>query len=103
MTDKNKVLNNIENMETQAISLTALDIGTILDALELRQAAWERTVIYFDDGQVDGEIEECADGDEAKTMKDIYTNLINSIRDQSANAEGQKGRRLIHKHSNTKI
>lgn len=77
--------------DKQPISLSVLDVGTVLDALELREESWKRTIIHFEGGTPDGEIqEECTGLTEAETMRDIYTNIIKSIREQITRAEGKE-------------
>ncbi len=64
------------------LKLPDIHVGQILDGLEARREAWERTVIYFQDGVVDGEIEEATDEDEAQGIADLYSKIIASIETQ---------------------
>lgn len=71
-------------MATYRIELDELDIGQLLDGLEIRAESWERTAEYLRSGYVDGDhlVEECSKPEEADGIAAHYRNLIRTIREQ---------------------
>jgi hypothetical protein len=64
--------------------LDSLMLGQILDALEVRREAWEKTSAYFR-GDLDDPffpIEECSDGDEADEIAAFYCRIESELREQ---------------------
>lgn len=66
------------------IELNDLDLGQILDGLEIRAEAWERTAAYHQTGesQPDFIVEECSDAHEAEGIAKHYRSIIAKIRKQ---------------------
>jgi hypothetical protein len=64
------------------IQLDRLDLGQLLDGLELRAESWERTAEYLRSGHVDGDylVEECTKPEEADSIAAHYRAIIASIR-----------------------
>jgi hypothetical protein len=71
--------------ETVNLSLPALDVGQILDALQIRMEAWSYTADYLKTGRITESypIEECSDVDEAQRLADYYASIIKSIEEQA--------------------
>ena len=73
------------------IELNDLDLGQLLDGLEQRAEAWERTAEYLrTEAMPDGEffvIEECSDPNEADAIAAHYRKIIRTI---EAQLEGQR-------------
>jgi hypothetical protein len=71
-------------MATYRIELDALDLGQLLDGLEMRAESWERTAEYLRSGYVeDGYIvEECHKPEEADTIAAHHRALVRNIRQQ---------------------
>ena len=71
-------------MATYRIQLDSLDLGQLLDGIELRAESWERTAEYLRSGYVDGDyiVEECSKPEEADGIAAHYRSLIRSIRQQ---------------------
>jgi hypothetical protein len=70
--------------KTYRIELNELDLGQILDGLEIRAEAWERTAAYHHTGESppDFIVEECSDADEAEGIARYYRSIISIIRKQ---------------------
>ncbi|MEO5913823.1 MAG: hypothetical protein ABIS50_06295 [Luteolibacter sp.] len=72
--------------KTYSIKLDELDLGQLLDGLENRAAAWEKTADYLRTGELpDGEIfviEECSDPEEAEAIAGHYRSIISKISGQ---------------------
>ena len=70
--------------KTYRIELNELDLGQILDGLEIRAEAWERTAAYHHTGesQRDFIVEECSNADEAEGIARHYRSIIAKIREQ---------------------
>lgn len=72
--------------KTYRIKLDSLDVGQILDGLELRAESWERTAGYLrTETMPDGEVfivEECSKPEEADDIAAHYRSIIRSIRRQ---------------------
>lgn len=68
------------------IELDALDMGQLLDGLEIRTESWEQTADFFRTGQMPGTeffmIEECRDAEEADGIARHYRSIIHKIRKQ---------------------
>lgn len=71
-------------MATYRIELDELDLGQLLDGLEMRAESWERTAEYLRSGLVDGDylVEECSKPEEADGIAKHYRSLIRTIRKQ---------------------
>ncbi len=71
--------------ESISLSLPALDVGQILDALYLRMENWEYTAEYLRTGHISKPycIEECSSVDEAQWLADYYGSIIRSIEEQA--------------------
>lgn len=69
-------------MATYRIELNELDLGQLLDGLEMRAESWERTADYLRSGYVAGDyvVEECSKPKEADDIAAHYRSLIRSIR-----------------------
>ncbi len=68
------------------LSLPALDVGQILDALNIRMEQWAYTADYLRTGRISKPypIEECSDADEAQRLADYYGSIIRSIEEQAS-------------------
>ena len=68
------------------IELESLDLGQILDGLELRAQSWERTADYLHTQTMSaGEffiVEECSKPEEANDIAAHYRSIIETIRRQ---------------------
>lgn len=66
------------------IELSALDLGQLLDGLEARAAAWEKTASYHRTGEspADFMVEECSDAEEADRIAAHYRSIIAQIFEQ---------------------
>jgi hypothetical protein len=70
--------------QTYRIELDALDLGQLLDGLEARAEAWEKTADYHLTGEspADFIVEECSDADEAIRIAAHYHSIITKIQQQ---------------------
>lgn len=70
--------------KTYRIELNDLDLGQLLDGLEARAKAWEKTANYHRTGESppDFIVEECNDADEADRIANHYRSIIAKIRKQ---------------------
>lgn len=70
--------------QTYRIQLDELDLGQLLDGLEARADAWEKTACYLRTGELppDFIIEECYDEEEAEQIANHYRSIISKIEDQ---------------------
>ena len=70
--------------KSYTIQLDSLDLGQLLDGLELRAESWERTAEYLRSGYIaDGFIvEECNKPEEADHIAAHYRAIIAKIRQQ---------------------
>lgn len=70
-------------VKTYTIEFGASEIGQVLDGLEIRAQAWEKTAIYLRTGKSpDNEmfvIEECKGPEEAEQIAGCYRSIIQSI------------------------
>jgi hypothetical protein len=66
------------------IELDGLDLGQLLDGLEARAEAWEKTADFHRTGKSppDFIVEECNDANEAKSIASRYRSIIARIRKQ---------------------
>lgn len=64
------------------IELENVDWGQIIDGLECRAAQYEKTVRYFESGEISGEIEEVSGVEEARELAEIYRAIIAKIQQQ---------------------
>jgi hypothetical protein len=71
-------------MATFRIELDELDLGQLLDGLEMRAESWERTAEYLRSGYIeDGFIvEECSKPEEADGIAAHYRSVVRKIREQ---------------------
>lgn len=70
--------------KTYRIELDDFDLGQVLDGLEIRAEAWEKTENYHRAGESppDFIVEECDDAEEAKTIAGHYRGIIAKIHEQ---------------------
>ncbi len=70
--------------KTYRIELDSLDLGQLLDGLEARAEAWEKTAGYHRTGEspADFIVEECNDANEAENISAHYRSIIGKIREQ---------------------
>jgi len=70
--------------KTYRIELNGLDLGQLLDGLDMRATAWERTAEYYrgEESSDDFLIEECNGEHEAQSIAAHYRAIITSIREQ---------------------
>jgi hypothetical protein len=66
------------------IELDGLDLGQLLDGLEIRAEAWEKTAAYHrtDHSPPNFIIEECSKAGEADSIANHYRSIIAKIRKQ---------------------
>jgi hypothetical protein len=65
------------------IELDDFDLGQVLDGLEIRAEAWEKTADYHRTGESPNIIvEECKNADEADSIANHYRSIIAKIRKQ---------------------
>jgi hypothetical protein len=66
------------------IELEQMDLGQLLDGLDSRAAAWEKTAAYHRTGQspTDFIVEECTDAVEAEKIAAHYRAIIAKVRSQ---------------------
>lgn len=66
------------------LTLSALDVGQILDGLEQRRITWQATTEYLacDYTELSDIVEECSDPCEAQAIADYYQYIINTIKNQ---------------------
>ena len=71
-------------IKTDRIELDGHDLGQLLDGLEARAEAWEKTADYHRTGQStpDFIVEESNDADEADGIANHYRSIIAKIRKQ---------------------
>lgn len=70
--------------KTYSLELDDFDLDQLLDGLESRAEAWERTADYHRTGEspVDFVVEECNNADEADAIANHYRSILTKIRDQ---------------------
>ncbi len=66
---------------TYCIELEELDLGQLLDGLEVRADGWEKTACYHKTGSAppDFLIEECSSAEEADEIAKHYRSIISKI------------------------
>ena len=66
------------------IELDELDLGQLLDRLDARVDAWEKTAAYHRTGETPADfiVEECANADEADKIAAHYRSIVAKIRQQ---------------------
>lgn len=71
-------------MRKYRIELNELDLGQVLDGLEVRAIAWEKTAVFHRTGESPDDIfvEECRDAEEAEKIAAHYRSIIENIRKQ---------------------
>ena len=72
---------------TYQISLDDLEVGQIIDGLEVRAESWERTAEYLRTQKMPGGeffvVEECSKPEEADAIANTYRSIIAKIRGQT--------------------
>ncbi len=70
--------------KTYLIRLDENDLGQLLDGLEARAEAWEKTAHYHRTGESPADliVEECTDEDEADRIAAHYRSIISKILEQ---------------------
>ena len=70
--------------KTYLIRLEENDLGQLLEGLDVRAEAWERTADYLRSGYIDGDyvVEECSKPEEADGIATHYRRLLRTIREQ---------------------
>jgi hypothetical protein len=70
--------------KTYRIELDDLDLGQVLDGLEIWAEAWEKTADYHRTGESlpDFIVEECTNVEEANALANHYRTIITKIRRQ---------------------
>ncbi len=68
--------------KTYRIELDDFDLGQVLDGLEIRAEAWEKTADYHRTGESPSDffVEECNDADEADRIANHYRSILAKIR-----------------------
>jgi hypothetical protein len=69
-------------MRKYTIELDELDLGQLLDGLESRAVAWEKTAEFHRKGEVDVIVEESRDAEEAEKIGAHYRSIIDKIEKQ---------------------
>lgn len=71
-------------MKKYRIELEVNDLGQLLDGLEIRAEAWEKTADYYRTGELppDFIVEECTNEHEAKSTAKHHRSIIAKIRKQ---------------------
>ena len=68
------------------ITLDDLEIGQILDGLEIRAESWERTAEFLRTEKISADelfiVEECSKPEEADQIAELYRSIIAKIRRQ---------------------
>lgn len=64
------------------IELEKSDWGQVINGLECRAGQYEKTVRYFESGEINGEIEEVSGIEEARELADTYRAIIEKIQRQ---------------------
>ena len=72
--------------KSYTIELDSLDLGQLLDGLDIRAEAWEKTASYLRTGTVPGDdffiAEECSKPQEADDIAKHYRSITDKIRQQ---------------------
>lgn len=61
------------------ICFDEVDLGQVLDGLQVRAESWRATERYFETGNASAVIEECTDSGEARVIAAHYERIISSI------------------------
>jgi hypothetical protein len=69
-------------MRKYIIELDDSDLGQVIDGLECRATAWEKTAEFHRTGHADVIVEECRDAAEAEKISAHYRSIIAKIRKQ---------------------
>jgi hypothetical protein len=69
-------------MRKYNIELDEFDLGQVLDGLESRAVAWEKTATFHHTGAADVFVEECRDAEEAEKIAAHYRSIIHKIEKQ---------------------
>lgn len=66
------------------IRLTGLDLGQLIDGLEVRATAWRKTAHYLQTGESPDDfiIEECRDAEEAVKIAEHYERILAKVVEQ---------------------
>lgn len=79
-------------MKTQfQLRINSLDLGQVLDGLNARAEAWQKTADFLATGQITGDpfiCEECSDADEAAAIARYFSKIISQIERQVAEQGG---------------
>ena len=67
--------------KTYRIELSEFDLGQLLDGLNIRAEAWERTAQFHRTGEASPDfiVEECRDAEEAEKIAAHYRDIISKI------------------------
>lgn len=79
---------------TYRIELDDLDLGQLLDALEIRAKAWRDTAEFLRSGNMTEEtfvLEECSDAEEAEKISAHYDRITDDILRQRAAQDSLAG------------
>ena len=71
--------------ESVTLKLSRLDVGQVMDGLQVRLEAWRGTQMYFESGfppSPDFMIEDASDAEEAEQIADHYERILSTIREQ---------------------
>jgi len=69
-------------MASHTIEVTDLELGQILDAVEMRMRTWEDTERILRTDVHDGPIEECSGPEEAAAMAESYQAILRKLLEQ---------------------
>jgi len=66
------------------IRLNGIDLGQVIDGLEMRANAWRLTAAYLETGEAPEGflIEECDDGEEARRIAEHYQRILTAMVEQ---------------------
>lgn len=83
------------------IQLDSLDLGQLLDGLEMRTESWERTAEYLRSGYVADDliVEECSKSEEADDIAAHYRSIITQNSSVDGGVAMKHGIRPSLKHS----
>jgi len=72
--------------KSYTIKLDSLDLGQLLDGLDIRAEAWEKTALYLRRGMLPEDeffmVEECSKPEEADDIAQHYRSIADKIRQQ---------------------
>ena len=74
----------MEHDKEYVIRFNVLDLGQVIDGLEVRADAWRMTATYLETGEAPEGfvIEECADAEEARRLESHYRRIIQQLIEQ---------------------